>query len=270
MKEKDQSKHSNINIERGKRLKECRELRKLSQQGLADKAGYESYQSIYNFEAGIRPLDWDKAIALAKALKVKPEYLMCESDNIDGRCNQTTFDIDNYGEIDVTFLHLLSLLGFDLSFIVVKLNYDGNDFEIKNGIPHFDNLKITVPVSNLKDICFSDYHCKICENGKMCEAAIVGVMLGEVELSYKDFCFWVNRIYDFIEFSLLNIKKCSKDLEYLSGQEDAATSEILETHNPLEKARIFGDSKLFENALEKLGIHGKVFFGKELPKEYTE
>lgn len=253
MKEKKQIKPSNINIERGKRLKECRELRKLSQQTLADKAGYESYQSIYNFEAGIRPLNWDKAISLAKILKVNPKYLMCESDNISARFKQISFDVENYGEIDVAFLHFISLLGFDLRFIVVPLNYDGNDLEEKNGKFSFENIKFTVPVSSMIDFCFSDYHCKICENDNMHEAAIVGVLFEKEELSYKDFCFFVDGIYEYIKFSLLNMKKASRELEYLAAEEKAAEAEIAETHSQIGKAILSGNIELLENCIKKLG-----------------
>lgn len=61
-----------------KRLKECREDRHLTQAELAEMAGYET-GTISAYETGARSLT-KAAYVLAKALNVRPEYLLCKDD----------------------------------------------------------------------------------------------------------------------------------------------------------------------------------------------
>ncbi len=63
-------------MEIGKRIKERRELLKISQEELALKVGYKSRSSINKIEVDGRGLPLDKIELIAKALETTPAYLM--------------------------------------------------------------------------------------------------------------------------------------------------------------------------------------------------
>ena len=58
------------------RIKELREHRNMSQQELAELTGYTDRSSIAKIEAGKVDLTQSKVIAIAKALRTTPAYLM--------------------------------------------------------------------------------------------------------------------------------------------------------------------------------------------------
>ena len=72
MKNRNEEKHHNEII--GKRLKEFRNSKHLSQQELADKLGYESFQSISNIENGRSRIKKDKAILLSQIFGGNENY----------------------------------------------------------------------------------------------------------------------------------------------------------------------------------------------------
>lgn len=69
----------NINIERGKRVKECYEELGMKQIDFARKVGY-SPQHINRVVKGERPLTQQAAFLFGEKLNVRPEYLLCEDD----------------------------------------------------------------------------------------------------------------------------------------------------------------------------------------------
>jgi len=62
------------------RLRAARELRKLSQSGLAGKTGLQP-SAISHFETGRRAPSFDNLKALSEALEVTTDYLLCRVDN---------------------------------------------------------------------------------------------------------------------------------------------------------------------------------------------
>lgn len=65
----------------GQRIKECRELLKMTQESLANKIG-TTKQTIYKYENDIiTNIPPDKVELLAKALAISPAYLMGWIDN---------------------------------------------------------------------------------------------------------------------------------------------------------------------------------------------
>lgn len=69
----------NLNHETGKRLKECLKNNHITQSDLAQKSGYTP-QYISYIVTGRKKLSTDAAIAFAKILNIRPEYLLCHDD----------------------------------------------------------------------------------------------------------------------------------------------------------------------------------------------
>lgn len=65
--------------EQGKRLKECRKEKGMTQEQLAKDVGY-TVQAINYIENGKRRLSTDSAFLLSKALDIRYQYLLCEDD----------------------------------------------------------------------------------------------------------------------------------------------------------------------------------------------
>lgn len=69
----------------GQRLKRLREALELTQKELAHRAGLSGQSSIGNVENGIRGFG-QSVIAIARVLGVSPEYLACQTDDLDAVC----------------------------------------------------------------------------------------------------------------------------------------------------------------------------------------
>lgn len=67
--------------EMGRRIKELRIKRSMSQTKLAELAGYKDKSAIAHIEAGRRDISQSKLIAIAEALNTTPSYLMDGDEN---------------------------------------------------------------------------------------------------------------------------------------------------------------------------------------------
>lgn len=82
------------------RLKEIRELRKLTQTQLAEKSKIPS-TSISHLEAGSRKPSFDNLRKLGVALEVSTDYLLGRVDNFEGTNTDTLFrDLQNLTDSD--------------------------------------------------------------------------------------------------------------------------------------------------------------------------
>ena len=103
-----------LNKKRGQRLKECRELRKITQNELA-MLSHCSPQSISYIENGRRGMSRDLAHIFAKELKIKEEYILLESDfKTDSEKVKHEDDIMN--AIDNSAFKYLTSLGYKITF----------------------------------------------------------------------------------------------------------------------------------------------------------
>lgn len=92
----------------GKRVKETRLQRKMSQLQLATLSGYTDRSSIAKIETGNMDISRSKISAIANALNVAPAYLMGWTDNPQPVRNEITterlsalgFDIDKLSKLD--------------------------------------------------------------------------------------------------------------------------------------------------------------------------
>lgn len=222
---------SELNKKRGKRLQKCRKMKNLTQSELAQMVGYEHPNSISQLENGARPIDWNKAIPISKCLNVNPAYIMCESDLMAAGSRQTTIDIDIFGARDVLFLRFLIASGHSLIFHVIRL-YDERPAK-ENGIDYSGSelrlLEIDSTIDNLKELCLSDAHCKLQTDDQTSEVIINGVTLDHYRMSFGHFVYTVNRLYDYIHFTLDNIKMFHDDYDYqINGVDYSIRSEIMQ------------------------------------------
>ena len=80
--------------EMGKRIKELRLKKSMSQSRLAELVGYKDKTAIAHIEAGRRDIPQSKLIAIAEALNVSPMYLLDGDDESDGY-----YTVDGVAEI---------------------------------------------------------------------------------------------------------------------------------------------------------------------------
>ncbi len=110
-----------LNKKRGQRLKECRELRKITQNELA-MLSHCSPQSISYIENGRRGMSRDLAHIFAKELKIKEEYILLESDfKTDSEKVKHEDDIMN--AIDNSAFKYLTSLGYKILLLKMKHYY---------------------------------------------------------------------------------------------------------------------------------------------------
>ena len=69
-------------IKFGKRVKDARELKNMTQQDLADAVGYTKYQSIQEIEKGKKACSIDRLVDFANALNTTTDYLLGIEKNI--------------------------------------------------------------------------------------------------------------------------------------------------------------------------------------------
>lgn len=223
-----------INKKRGLRLKQCREAKKLSQQKFAEIVNC-STNYISMLERGERPIDWDKAHEYAKQLEVSPDFLMCKTDIAKGYSKYIPVDLNTYGVIDLAFLQFLLAAGHSLSFNVVRLR--GEPFkektvkfcENKHTVIDWGKMEEVVSLDQLKDICLSNPRCILQEGEAFSEVIIRGVTLNNNRLSYGEFVYTINRLYDYINFTLESIERFRSDYKMQMAGNDASECELIET-----------------------------------------
>ena len=210
---KSENTDDNSNKKRGSRLRECREYRNLTQEALSELVNV-STNYVSMLERGERPIDWDKAVKFSEALNVSPAFIMCETDIISIGSRQTTLDLDTFGVSDLLFVKFLIAAGHDIIFHVVNL-YDGKQPSKMEALGRtWDNwrsLHIDTTLDNLREFCLSDAHCKLQAGETLSEVIIHEVTLDGHTMTFGRFVYTVNRLYDYIHFTLESIKSFEDD-----------------------------------------------------------
>lgn len=256
MADKSNKNNKELNKKRGKRLRECRELRNYTQDALGSEI-YLSGKYISMLENGYRPLDWNKAHLIADILNVNASYLMCKTDLLS--CiSRPVLDSDTFGCSDKYLLNFLISIGYVLEFYIVNL-HDGKKPEIKN-IPSgerydYSSLQIPVGLDALSAFSLSDIHCRAIIDDEEIEAVIVAISINGYKLNYGKFCFWINRLYDYIYFAVDSLKEWNNDWAMQEGANAYAENEIAETRlSDIEREKIVsavesGDTMYIEKIL---------------------
>ena len=114
----------------GEKVKEARLQKGWTQQELAEKLGYKSRSSINKIEVGDRDVPRKQIIEIAKALEVKPAYLMGWGDEPNKKSAPTETDEDDKTKNIKEKLSKLSdadLVQIDdfITFLLTKSKSDG-------------------------------------------------------------------------------------------------------------------------------------------------
>ena len=193
---KTTDKDINLNKLSGLRLKQCRELRKLTQEQLAEKVGFNS-KYISMLENSKRNIDWDNAHKFANVLDVSADYLMGMSDIVLPHTSLPILDADITQ--DKLFLFYLGATGISIIFYVV--NYHDTDRQ-EHG----------VSIDMFTAFSLSDYHCKYVDPfGNNHEGIIKSVAVNNSLISFGGFVFLINRIYDYVHFTFDNFQTWKND-----------------------------------------------------------
>lgn len=110
-----------LNKKRGQRLKECRELRKMTQNELA-MLSHCSPQSISYIENGRRGMSRELAHIFAEKLQVKEEYILLESD-FKTDSEKIKYENNIMDAIDNFAFKYLTSLGHNITFSVAADNH---------------------------------------------------------------------------------------------------------------------------------------------------
>ena len=229
---KNQKNKDNFDKNKGARLKVCREYRGYTQEALSELAEV-STNYISMLERGERSLDWNKAVKFSEILNVSPSFIMCESDLMtnDSR-RHTTLDIDTFGVVDIAFLNFLAVSGHDIIFHVINL-FDGKKPNIKKiggrDVDDWDSLHISASLDELSSFCLSDPHCKLIKNEKESEVIIREIVFDGYAMTFGKFVYTINRLYDYIHFTLDSLKDFDNDLNLQKGYDLYINNEIAET-----------------------------------------
>lgn len=201
--EKSRKTDEALNKKRGKRLQECRKLRNMRQQELADIAGYESSNYISMLENGVRSLTWDKAVPIAKALDVNPAYIMCETDFLYDRWGR---DVNNNFNVpcdpDRMLIDFLLSEGHNIAFHVVQVGSKKEECAVS-----FDQITGFTFVDSR--IVFTD------KSGKH-EGIIDYVTVDKFNIEYPFFSFYMMQLEDFISNSVTKIKNARDNFQIAS------------------------------------------------------
>lgn len=209
-----------LNKKRGKRLQECRLIKGLTQQGLADIAGYAHPNSISQLETGEREITWDKAVILSDSLGVQAEYLMCTSDLKKAIPRYSYINNDIFNTVDFLFIQSLILKGHDIKFIGVTELPEENELCISN-INNFVKFSLKSPDSCIVNL----------DSGQEKEFIIHSVMINGSKISIGMLLFVINRIYDYIDFTLDNIKSFFSDFDLCSATDSMVQNAITERND---------------------------------------
>lgn len=201
------------NKKRGIRLRECREYRKITQETFAEMVD-KTPNYISMLERGERQIDWNKAVEFAEVLEVSPSFIMCETDIMIKGKKRETLDFDVFGEMDLLFVRFLVADGHNIVFHVINL-YDGQEPPERqlHETTYYDwrALYIDASIDDLREFCLSDAHCKLQQNETLSEVIIIEVTVDGYKMTYGRFVYMVNRLYDFIRFSVDNSKNDNED-----------------------------------------------------------
>lgn len=208
------------------RIKECCKHRGIDRNKLSVIMGY-SRSYIDTLLSGGNRLTEEKVLEFATALNVNPKYLMCETDIAMPLDQDETAHVipctDNF------LLRHFESLGHTLLFHVVRLRSDEKPKTINafgKEFVNWESIKETATLDMLKDFTLSDPHCVLEDTEGKAEVIISDVTVNGTQISFGAFVFLVNRINDYIDFTLSNIGQFRTDTLTQSGTNTIIDLEI--------------------------------------------
>lgn len=182
-----------LNKNIGVRLKECRELRHMTQKDLADACSCVP-QTISYIENGKRGLSRDLAHRLAEVLEVKEEYILLES-NFRTNSDQLKYQEEQIDINDTSIMQYLKSLGYDIGF-----QWKGEkDDDVNKLLDYFIHNHIDIKEKELSHTTYSN-DLKITINGKSAIAHNVKVSVNKIEMDLVDYLDLIEDINNYTHF----------------------------------------------------------------------
>ena len=219
-----------VNKEKGRRLRECRKLRNMTQAALAEVLE-RTDKYISMVETGDRDLHRNLAHAVSSILNVPEAYLLCETDSI--LHTNTLLHADSYAISDDLLLRFLGRIGYTIEFYAIR--------EFTGTYDEDGNLAlVTLKPDQLIDFCFSSPLCKYESDEGIINITILDVSINNYRLPFATFIFIINRLYDFIRFTFDSINSFVNDYAMLKNSNDAIRAAFpshIDTDNAAVKRR---------------------------------
>lgn len=218
-KSKKTGKKSNTtDVEKGKRLKECRKNKNFYQADLAEKCNFSSAKYISMFECGDRSITWNQAYTFADVLGVNPAYIMCESDIMEFMPVFT--DVGN-DKMTYSVMSFFECLNIDIIFYVKRLWKSENSL-VPVCLNQLYNFDLFNPCPK-----YCDCEC----DGVRFECEIISVSINKCEpFSFLLFVFLVKQIISDTKTRFLSdvISRTEKAIAWYVGEnvEDIFTNDI--------------------------------------------
>lgn len=228
---------------RGERLKACREIRRMTQQELADRVGYSNASMISYFENGNKKnhLNENNVQRIAEVLNVNPGYLLCKSDNPKPSASglpllyEYVNHITHTDTTDISFLQFLSHGDYSISLQVYKKHDTSEE-------------RLTVTLDQITSFIISNPLVTVSINNTSFEAIVDSITVDGEELSFGEFCTVMYQIYDYIHYVFENIGR-TKLLFRTTKRMDHLKNSIVEMRRePLDDLEL--DQAISDNNLQ--------------------
>lgn len=200
----------NLYSKRGCRLQVARKQTGMTQEELAEKAGFSNAEYISRMENGNKRITDENISRFAEVLNVPVEWLRCETD--------MPFDIEKAKEFDSyfstrsmkhdiskrdkTLLDLLSFRGYDVAFRVMIFNRDDQTklYEIVD----FEQLRACSDMEFYSFETFLPLCAVVLNDDSIHECSVVSVIVNGHNIPLDDFCNEISRLLAFIDFHMDN------------------------------------------------------------------
>lgn len=201
----------NLYSKRGFRLQVARKQAGMTQEKLAEKAGFSNAEYISRMENGNKRITDENISRFAEVLNVPAEWLRCETDT-QFYIDEDTKDLGSFfstrsmkhdiSKRDKTLLDLLSFRGYDVSFRVMIDSHDDqtNLYEIVD----FEKLKSCSDMEFYPFETFLPLCAVVLNDGSIHECSVVSVIVNGHNITLNGFCREISRLLAFIDFHMDN------------------------------------------------------------------
>lgn len=196
-------KNPELNRECGKRLRECRLEKNMTQEELAS-ASFLSVQQISYIENGKRGMSLESVRNFSEILGVDEKYLLGET-SFKNEFSKKQFANSKIDEIDKRLLELLEAMGITLSYKLKTPNTPGNQEGIDFIYKNLQNCSLSGSFPNRSSwrVCSKDAPYDIpC----YLEGVTLSYQENKYDLSYSAINFYMSQILNYIDSATKKLK----------------------------------------------------------------
>lgn len=187
--------NESVKSSRGERLNVARIMANMTQEELAEKAGFSDRSYISRMETGKTYITYENISRFAEVLNVPAEWLRCETDILENPTPKefpTTSTDEKTLACVRTLIDFLSCRGFNIKFEVVIM------FESKR---KHGAERVQVPFSELDNVNLAYATCIIRRADEVHECMIESVIINDEYMEYYYFIRELSRLERLIDFT---------------------------------------------------------------------